>query len=313
MITILGAGAFGAALACVFGREAPVQLWGRGLEKGMKAAPRLPNHLLPTNVCIAGTPAEAVKGAEVILLAVPMGALQETLGEYDDAGVPQIACCKGIDPLSGKGPVSTMATRSSEAPLGVLTGPSFARDIAAGLPTALTLAMGDRKKLNQVQELLSRPTLRIYRTTDTTGAEMGGALKNVLAIAAGAVMGAELGQSAQAALITRGFAEIRSIAAAEGAVPSTLLGLSGMGDLVLTAFSEGSRNYRYGLALGAGQQWKEDTTVEGISTAKAVIALADRHNIQAPVLSATHSLISGALDIGSAVKALMSRPLKEEV
>ena len=312
MIAILGAGAFGSALACLFGKDTPVALWGRNLNPDASEAPRLKGHPFPANVTIASTPADAAYKAGVILLATPMRALTETLAALPDQTAPLIACCKGIDPNSGLGPVSLIKRARPDAAAGILTGPSFARDIAAGLPTALTLAMDESEELAKVQNLLSRPTLRLYRSDDVIGAELGGALKNVLAIAAGAVIGARLGQSAQASLITRGFAEIRAIAEAEGAQGATMLGLSGMGDLMLTAFSDGSRNYRYGLKLGAGERWEEDTTVEGMATAEAVVRLAARHGLETPVLGTTHGLITGELNVTNAVQALMSRPLRKE-
>ncbi|MEL6914427.1 MAG: NAD(P)H-dependent glycerol-3-phosphate dehydrogenase [Pseudomonadota bacterium] len=315
MIAILGAGAFGAAIAQAPGGE--IRLWGRGLAPGMAEAPRLPGHRFPRHVQVAGSIAEAVSGAEIILLAVPMGAQRETLDAMPQATAPLIACSKGIDPETGLGPVGTIVA-AGRGPAGLLTGPSFARDIARGLPTALTLAMPDGADGANgadgaaAQERLSSRAIRPYRSSDITGAELGGALKNVLAIASGAVIGAGLGPSAQAALLTRGFAEVTRLAVAEGARKETLMGLSGMGDLMLTAYSPESRNYRYGHALGRGETFAEATTVEGVATAAAVARLAARRGLDLPVLTTTHRLISGELALTPAMETLMSRPLKEE-
>ncbi|MEO0676031.1 MAG: NAD(P)H-dependent glycerol-3-phosphate dehydrogenase [Pseudomonadota bacterium] len=306
MIAILGAGAFGAALALAL--EGEVKLWGRGLSSGARCAPRLPGHEFPERVSVATSPSEALSGADLILLAVPMKALRETAAHLMEANAPVIACCKGIDPETGLGPARLL--RELGVPnAGSLTGPSFASDIAQGLPTALTLALADGA---EVQRSLSGRTLRLYRTGDVVGAELGGALKNVLAIASGAVIGAGLGQSAQAAILARGFRELRDIAEREGAETQTLLGLSGMGDLMLTAYSSQSRNFRYGHALGCGEVFGEDATVEGVFTARAVALLAERHGLDLPVLAMTQSLISGDVTITRAVDLLMTRPLKEE-
>ncbi|MEL6550817.1 MAG: NAD(P)H-dependent glycerol-3-phosphate dehydrogenase [Pseudomonadota bacterium] len=306
MIAVLGAGAFGAALAHAF--DGQIRIWGRSLLPGMTEAPRLPGHPFHANVQVTARIDETIEGAQAILLAVPMKALRETLGAIPATQAPLIACCKGIDPITGLGPASTIA-ESGHSNCGILTGPSFAKDIARGLPTALTLAMKDGA---ETQKRLSSRTLRLYRTDDIIGAELGGALKNVLAIASGAVIGSGLGQSAQAALLARGFAELARLAVAEGARRETLMGLSGMGDLMLTAYSPESRNYRFGLALGCGENFAEDTTVEGVATAAAVAQLAERHDLELPVLTTIHRLISGELAITPAIDALMTRPLKEE-
>ncbi|MEM9855162.1 MAG: NAD(P)H-dependent glycerol-3-phosphate dehydrogenase [Pseudomonadota bacterium] len=309
MIAILGAGAFGTSLSLAIPGE--VRLWGRGLTREMRQSPRLPGHALPDRVRVMASPEAAINGAAAILIAVPMGALRGALAALPGTHAPLVACCKGLDAETGLGPASLMAAlgwmRSS-----LLTGPSFAIDVARGLPTALTLASHARDDASMLQQLLSSPTLRVYTTDDVKGAELGGALKNVLAIASGAVTGAGLGASAQAALITRGLGELALIARLEGAQSETLMGLSGLGDLMLTALSESSRNYRYGLALGRGQSFAEDTTVEGVATAAVVADLARKHAVETPVLAMTQRLISGDITIHSALEALMSRPLKEE-
>ena len=192
------------------------------------------------------------------------------------------------------------------------TGPSFAADIARGLPTALTLACSDDVAGAMLLDALSTPALRLYRTTDTIGAELGGALKNVVAIAAGVVIGAGLGDSARAALMTRGFAEMNRLAQSLGARAETLAGLSGLGDLVLTCTSLQSRNFRFGSALGAGDAFDPSVTVEGAATAKAVSILAKQRGIDMPVATMVAALVTGTISVEDAVAALLARPLKKE-
>jgi glycerol-3-phosphate dehydrogenase (NAD(P)+) len=221
-----------------------------------------------------------------------------------------VACCKGVDLTSLRGPVAVIEGRRPGAQAAILTGPSFAADIARGLPTALTLATrGEREAL---QELLSTPTLRVYRTDDVIGAELGGALKNVVAIAAGTVIGAGLGDSARAALMTRGYAEMVRLALALGARAETLAGLSGFGDLVLTCTSAQSRNFRYGTALGSGEPFDPKLTVEGVATACAVVKLAATLDIDMPITAMVNALALGRIALNDAIGQLMSRPLKQE-
>ena len=193
-----------------------------------------------------------------------------------------------------------------------MTGPSFAADIARGLPTALTLAAQDDETAISLQQQLTTRAIRLYRTTDTVGAELGGALKNVIAIACGTTMGAGMGESARAALMTRGYAEMQRMAAHRGADPDTLAGLSGFGDLTLTCTSEGSRNYRLGLSLGRGETFDAGTTVEGAATARAVAQVAEQTGLDMPITMAVAGLLDKSLDVREAVQSLLTRPLKEE-
>ena len=238
-----------------------------------------------------------------------MQALAGFAASNDLSGRIAVACCKGIDMTTGLGPSKILADAKQAA---VLTGPSFADDIARGLPTALTLACADASAAKALQQQMSTPTLRLYRTTDVAGAELGGALKNVVAIGCGAVIGAGLGDSARAALMTRGFAEMRKLAATYGAQPETLTGLSGLGDLALTCTSEASRNYRLGLALGAGTDFDGNITVEGAATARALRNLAAKVGLDLPVCLTVADLVDGNVDIGGAMDRLMARPLREE-
>lgn len=317
-ISVLGAGAFGTALAVSLAQNGPVTLWARDpaqaaqMAEARMNARRLPGVRLPDTVTVTADLDAAM--ADVVLLAIPMQQTAAFLAQNTGrlAGKALVACSKGIDLATGQGPTALIATTCPGAIPAVLTGPSFAADIARGLPTALTLACADAAAGTALQHALSTPTLRLYRTTDTTGAELGGALKNVIAIAAGVVIGAGLGDSARAALMTRGFAEMTRLATAFGAHPDTLMGLSGFGDLVLTCTSAQSRNFRFGQALGAAGSFDAEATIEGVATARAATALAARHGIDMPVTQMVAALVAGAINVENAVQALLSRPLKQE-
>lgn len=317
-VTVLGAGAFGTALAISLAANGPVTLWARDAEAaaGMQASRtntrRLPGALLPEGVRVTADLPMAC-AADVILLAMPMQQMRLFLRDNRSllSGKPLVACAKGIDLTTGTGPTALIGDTVPGAIAAVLTGPSFAADIARGLPTALTLACADPQAGLALQTTLSTPTLRLYRTTDTIGAELGGALKNVVAIAAGVCIGAGLGESARAATVTRGFAELTRLAAAMGARPDTLNGLSGLGDLVLTCTSAQSRNFRAGQALGRGEPLPSETT-EGLATAAATLPLAARLGVEMPLTAMIAALAAGRITTDNAVSALLARPLKEE-
>ncbi|NHF73725.1 NAD(P)H-dependent glycerol-3-phosphate dehydrogenase [Paracoccus xiamenensis] len=310
MISVLGAGAFGTALAVALSAKGPVTLWGRRLPEG-RATPRLPGVTIPETVRLTDNLDEAI--AQTMILALPAQALRGFLAEHGTVlnGRNLVNTAKGIDLVTGESPSGLIAQACPGAMIASLTGPSFAADIARGLPTALTLACAD-DGAQALQHALSTPVLRLYRTDDLRGAELGGALKNVIAIAAGVAIGAGLGESARAALITRGFAEMTRFAAAMGARVETLAGLSGLGDLVLTATSEQSRNFRYGRALGAGEDFDSTITVEGASTAQAVSAIARDRAISMPIADAVGALAQGRASVADTVVELLQRPLKEE-
>ncbi|MFG6589876.1 NAD(P)H-dependent glycerol-3-phosphate dehydrogenase [Sulfitobacter sp. 1A12157] len=315
-ISILGAGAFGTALAISLAGKGPVTLWARDagdMAARRENAKRLPGCPFPETLSVTESLAQAAE-AEILLLAVPMQKLRSVLEEHRAAlhGKHLVACCKGIELSTGVGPVSVIEETLPEATAAILTGPSFAADIARGLPTALTLACADPAAGEQLQAELTTANLRLYRTTDTTGAELGGALKNVVAIASGAAIGAGLGESARAALMTRGYAEMQRLAAHLKAEPTTLAGLSGFGDLTLTCTSEQSRNYRLGQSLGQGTPFDPSTTVEGAATARAVDALAREAALDMPITRAVAGLLDNQLDVAGAMKSLLTRPLKEE-
>ena len=316
MIGVVGAGAFGTALAIALARDGrSVTLWARdiGDMAQTRRSPRLPDVTLPDGINITENMVD-IAASETILLAVPAQSLRDILtanATHLDAK-QLVACCKGIDLETLTGPVATIARTLPNAMPAILTGPSFAADIARGLPTALTLACADDTVGQNLQQQLSTGTLRIYRTTDTIGAELGGALKNVIAIACGVAIGASLGDSARAALMTRGFAEMQRLAQILGAEPQTLVGLSGLGDLALTCTSPLSRNYRYGLALGAGTAIDPAMTVEGAATSWAVMRLGQDRGIDLPVCAVVAALTRGEISVETALQNLLSRPLKEE-
>jgi glycerol-3-phosphate dehydrogenase (NAD(P)+) len=313
MIAIAGAGAFGTALAVALGREGrAVTLWARDvgeMANRRRNARYLPGVDLPDCVTVSAYH-DVFAEADVVLFAVPMQALAGFVEAHAEqfGGKWLVACCKGVDMATLQGPSAVIRARCSDAQIAVLTGPSFAADIARGLPTALTLAGADEA----LQARLSTPSLRLYRSADVVGAELGGALKNVMAIAAGVVMGAGLGDSARAALMTRGFAEMQRFALAKGARAETLAGLSGLGDLILTCTSAQSRNFRFGQAIGQGAEFDPTITVEGAATAVAVAKIAQRDGIEMPITQMIAALIAQEITLRQAVQALMSRPLKEE-
>ena len=318
-VTVIGAGAFGTALAISLAGDRPIKLWSRSADHAarMRAekqnAARLPGIALPENIDVT-CELDTVSGQSTLLLAVPMQQLRKVLTTHG-AGFSQatlVACCKGIELETGMGPLAVISDVLPEARSALLTGPGFAVDIAHGLPTALTLACVDETLGETLQQGLSTANLRLYRSTDTIGAELGGALKNVMAIACGAVMGAGLGVSARAALMTRGYAEMLRMAIALGARAETMAGLSGFGDLALTCTSEQSRNYQLGLSIGRQNVFDDTITVEGAATARAVMGLADRHGFDMPITKCVVGLIDRTMTITGAMAQLLARPLKEE-
>lgn len=317
MIGVLGAGAFGTALAICLARAGRnVLLWGRdaaAMERGgrTREIARLPGATLPRTAVPTGK-LDRLAPCDILILAVPAQRLPDLLARI--AALPArhlVAACKGVDLVSLRGPAASIAACRPAATAAILSGPSFAADIARGLPTALSLGCADEAAGRKLQAALSTPTLRLYRTTDVTGVELGGALKNVVAIACGAAIGAALGESARAALMTRGMAEIARLAASLGARPETLMGLSGLGDLALTCASPHSRNFALGHALGAGTP-PPDATTEGVATADAALRLAARHGIDLPITRAVAELVAGRVTVKDAMRALLDRDLTEE-
>lgn len=323
-ISILGAGAWGTALAnAVAHKHRPVTLYARDpatiaeiARTGANTA-KLPGIALAPEV----TPTASLKAAveaDALLLVVPaqsLRALAEQLAPLMPASVPLIACAKGIERGTGRFVTEVLLETAPKARVAVLSGPSFAADVARGLPTAVTLAAGDEALAASLAEMVRSPTFRVYHSTDVRGVEIGGAAKNVLAIAAGIVVGRRLGPSAQAALTTRGFGELMRFGRAYGAKPETLTGLSGLGDLILTCTSQQSRNYALGLALGAGKSLTEAGSgklAEGAFTATILAQMARDKDIEMPIAQAVDDVLAGRLDIDGAISRLLSRPMGAE-
>ena len=321
-IAVLGSGAWGTALALAQARAGRnVVLWSRSAEAARDINQQcanqayLPGIQFDAPVLATADAAEALHGASVILAVIPAQFLREALSgfaRHAPANVPVVLCAKGIEKDSGKLMSAVLADVLPENPAAALSGPSFAADVARGLPTAVTVAADSIDMASNLAAALSTPLLRCYSSDDLIGVEVGGALKNVLAIAAGAVRGAGLGASAEASLVTRGFVELRRIGAALGARPETLMGLSGLGDLMLTCSSPQSRNLSYGIALGRGESLDNRPLAEGAATAGIAAREARRLGVEAPIITATAAILDGKLTIGEAVKALLSRPLKSE-
>lgn len=317
-ISILGAGAFGSALAVSLSSKTNVTLWARDDTMIAKAqvdrsVPRLAGVKLPETIVLTSD-LDVALTADTILVAIPAQKIRDFVIQNASklGGKTIVSCSKGIDLDTLNGPGLGITKVLPEATVACLTGPSFAADIARGLPTALTLACPSEDQGKKLQQILTTPNIRLYRTNDLLGAELGGALKNVMAIACGACIGKGFGDSARAALMTRGFAEMQRLAAHLGARAETLAGLSGLGDLALTCTSDLSRNYRFGLALGKGESFDSDTTVEGAATALAVAKLAKRDGLDLPISQAVASLVAGEMNVNDVLRSLLARPLKEE-
>ena len=319
MISVLGAGAFGTALAVAMAQGGKtVTLWARNPDRArqMRASreniARLPGVPFPQSLHITSEISD-IAPSRIVLLASPAQELPRLLETFqsDLAGKTIVACSKGIDLISGLGPTALITQRVPSAVAAVLSGPSFANDIGAGLPTALTLAAHDVGHARHAQNALATPNLRIYSSSDPIGVEIGGALKNVVAIGCGAAIGAGLGESARAALMTRGFAEMSRFAQARGAQVGTMSGLAGFGDLALSASSLKSRNYRFGVRLGEGKTKPTETT-EGIATAHAVAKIARAEGMDMPVALAISDVLNGDLSLDQAIRDLLARPVKGE-
>jgi glycerol-3-phosphate dehydrogenase (NAD(P)+) len=262
----------------------------------------------------------AVAARDIVLMVAPaqhVRAVSSALAPHLAPGKPVVICAKGLEQATGKLLAQVLAEALPQTMPAVLSGPSFAADVARGLPTALTLACADDALGARLAATLGSRPFRIYRSTDLIGVQLGGAVKNVLAIAAGIVEGRQLGASAHAALVARGFAEMRRLGEALGARPETLMGLSGLGDLLLTCGSPQSRNMSLGRALGQGQDLAailagRRSVAEGVYTAAAVVKLATAKGIDMPIAQAVHAIVEGRQSIEDAIEALLSRPLRAE-
>jgi glycerol-3-phosphate dehydrogenase (NAD(P)+) len=321
-IAVLGAGAWGTALANAAAARAgrDVVLWARDaahvdeMARERENRRRLPGVALAVNVAPQADLATAVAGADVLLAVAPAQAMRDLatrLQGLAPPNVPVVVCAKGIERGTDLLMSDVVAQCLPGQLTAILSGPSFADDVARGLPTAVTLASSDEQLAKALASALGTQTLRLYHSTDVRGVEIGGAAKNVLAIACGMASGRGLGASAGAALIARGFAELSRFAVARGARAETLMGLSGLGDLVLTCSSAQSRNFSFGLALGRGEKAPEKLA-EGAHTAPVLLELAEQSRVEMPIARAVADILSGRISVDQAVGILLARPQKAE-
>ncbi|MFZ5555187.1 MAG: NAD(P)H-dependent glycerol-3-phosphate dehydrogenase [Pseudomonadota bacterium] len=325
-IAVLGAGAWGTALAITLARAHEVRLWVwdsadlEALRATRENRRFLAGFPVPPAVRIDGNVGAALEGADLVLVVVPTGALRETLHRAADVSgtVPVIWACKGFEPASAKLPHQVAGeVLGGSRRLGVLSGPSFAQEVARGLPTAVTLACADAAYAAEVARELNSHRLRLYHSADVVGVEVGGAVKNVIAIAAGISDGLGFGHNARAALITRGLAEMTRLGIALGGHQETFLGLSGAGDLILTCTGDLSRNRRVGLGLAAGKTLDAilaelGHVAEGVHTSQEVRALAKTRGVGMPITETVCHMLFEGLDPRSAVEALLSREPRAE-
>jgi len=321
-IGVIGGGAWGTALASVAAREGePVLLWARepevveAINTGHENPLFLAGMPLPRSIQATGTIGD-LSGCEALLVVSPAQFVRATLSGLPAGDTPLVLCAKGIE-AGTRLLISEVAHQvRPTAPIAVISGPTFAHEVAAGQPTAVTLACADEAIGERLADRLAGPTFRPYASNDVVGAEIGGAVKNVLAIACGVVEGAGLGQNARAALIARGFAEMTRFGLARGARAETLAGLSGLGDLVLTCSSTSSRNFSLGVGLGQGKAARElladrRTVAEGAFTAPVLREAAAEAGVDMPVTEAVCALLDG-MDVRAVVEALLARPLTRE-
>jgi glycerol-3-phosphate dehydrogenase (NAD(P)+) len=319
-VAIIGAGAWGTALAGVAARAGrEVVLCARHSVSAAEIAasrtnPKLSGIRLDASIGVTHDIALAAT-ADIILMATPAQNLREAmaaLASHLGKATPVIACAKGIERGTHKFMTEVIAETAPDAIPAILSGPSFAEDVARGLPTAVTLAAKDEALASALVQALGSSTFRPYHTTDVRGVEIGGAAKNVLAIAAGIVVAKKFGASALAALTTRGFSELVRLGRACGARSETMAGLSGLGDLILTCSSPQSRNFALGIALGRGEARPRDRLAEGEFTAPVLIELAASQNVDMPVSNAVAAILAGATTIDEAIESLLTRPFKAE-
>lgn len=326
-ITLLGAGAWGTALAIAFAGRHAVTLWSREIDVAADLVQHrenrrfFPGYRLPDGVAVATDFAGAVAGAELLIIATPIAGLRPTLEllRQQPSTAPILWVCKGFEAGTGKLPHQVLREVLGEArPHGALSGPSFAEEVAEGRPTAVSLAGAPAGFAQRIARELHTPRLRLYANDDLVGVEVGGAVKNVLAIATGVCDGLGLGLNARAALMTRGLAEIARLGLALGAQRDTFLGLSGMGDLILTCTGDLSRNRRVGLALAEGKSLARileelGHVAEGVYTAREVARLAHEYAVDMPIAQAVAAVLAGELSAVQAVDRLMARDPKQEV
>jgi glycerol-3-phosphate dehydrogenase (NAD(P)+) len=319
-VAVIGAGAWGTALAGVAaraGREVMLCARDADIAKNIaatRANPRLPGVKLDAAISVTSDIAHAAT-ADIVLIATPAQNLREAaaaLAPHLAKAKPVIACAKGIERGSHQFMTEVIAAAAPHVTPAILSGPGFADDVARGLPTAVTLAANDGPLAAALVQALGSATFRPYHSTDIRGVEIGGAAKNVLAIAAGISVGRDLGASALAALTTRGFSELVRLGHACGARGETMAGLSGLGDLILTCSNPQSRNFALGIALGRGETPPSGKLAEGEFTAPVLIELAQSKNIDMPVSSAVAAILAGKVTIDAAIEGLLTRPFRAE-
>ena len=323
-IAVIGAGAWGTALAIQAARAGRrVTLWARdagraaAIDTARENARYLPGAALPPGVVVTADAGAALDGAALALLVVPAQALARVLASMPLRAVPLLACCKGVEAATLRLPLEVIAALRPGVPAGVLSGPNFAHEVAKGLPAAAVVAAADPALRDAGLAMLASPAFRLYGGEDPIGAEVGGAAKNVIAIAAGAVIGAGLGENARAALVTRGLAELSRLAVALGGRAETAAGLTGLGDLVLTCAGPGSRNMSLGLALGRGESLSailasRAGVTEGVATAPAIVARAAAAGVELPICEAVADLVAERIGVAEAMARLLARPLRTE-
>lgn len=322
---VIGAGAWGTALAAVAAKgQTAVKLWAmeedvvHSIRQSRENARYLPGIFLPPEIAATSDLAEASQ-ADVLLVVVPAQHLRNALGNLAplvNETTPIVLCAKGIERGSGRLLTEVLAEEMPGSPPAILSGPSFARDVAQGLPTAVTIA-AELQIAARLQATLGQANFRPYASEDLTGVALGGAAKNVYAIGCGIVTGMKLGESARAAFLARSFAELCRLGEALGGQRATLTGLSGLGDLVLTATSPSSRNYSFGLAFGTGHSRTElmkpgHALAEGVETAPALAARGQAQGVELPIAETIAALLDGSLALADAVPRLMGRPLGNE-
>jgi len=322
-IAVLGGGAWGTALALTCARAGRnVTLWEQEPDNAERLARQRESRFLPgvrldDTIKLTRDVAEAA-AADAILLAVPAQAMRSVaaaLGKVLATPTPVISCAKGIEAGSHKFMTEVIAECVPQALPGILSGPSFAADVARGLPTAVTVAVADDAMARALAHAINTGTFRPYHSTDVRGVELGGATKNVLAIAAGIVAARGLGASASAALTTRGFAELTRFGLAYGAKPETMMGLSGLGDLILTCSTPQSRNFSFGVALGKGERpatAAHGKLAEGVFTAPVLLQMARAKNIEMPISAAVAAVLAEELSVDEAIESLLTRPIRAE-
>jgi len=326
-VAVIGAGSWGTAAACLASSNVPTVLWARSPELAEEMARThvnkryLPEYALQDRLAVTSSLAEALDGAEVVVMAVPSHGFRAVLCEAAPLiapGTPIVSLSKGVEQGSLKRMTEVVAELLPGHPTGVLTGPNLAKEIMAGRPAASVIAMTDEVVADDLQQVFNTPSFRVYTNPDVVGCEVAGALKNVMALAAGMSDGMGLGDNTKAALMTRGLAELTRLGVALGGSPLTFIGLAGMGDLVATCMSKQSRNRYVGEQLGQGRHIDDviaqmNMVAEGVKTSRAVVALAQRLDLELPIAAQVAAVVNGEKTAADVIPALMMRQMRAEM